>query len=510
MKYKLIAISAVLVMLAVGFGMSLSDYTIERRYHQHMEVKTDTLIPCEHKSSELCTHLPIVSIKTTSPAGISLVNTTTQSATQATTSPSAIGFNTPTKKDSVTKINPAPFECEVRIYDKSGEFNHLEDTPSAQSIGTYGKRGNSSFRFDKSSYKLELLNEDGTENHDVEFLGMPKHNEWILNGPILDKTLMRNYMSFNIAGEIMQYTPKVRYLELVIDGQYRGLYLATEGINRGDDRIPLTKYSEGDPFTSYIIRSDRAQNPINQLNNFTRYAHRRNENSVFEVIYPPIAKLTPELVKYIEDDLSHIEKAIYSFDYTNDEYGYSSTLNTDAFVDYFIINEFSKNADAGIYSTYYYKDIRGKLNIGPVWDFNNAYDNYMDVVHNDSGFVLLHAPIYTMLFKDPDFTEAVIARYNQLRQDVLSEEYLVAYIDDTASWLGESVDRNNEVWGYAFDATKLNNDNKLHPEERNPKDYQEAITKLKEFIIKRGNWLDNNIDNLRQYSHPSKTKKYNH
>ena len=53
-------------------------------------------------------------------------------------------------------------------------------------------------------------------------------------------------------------------------------------------------------------------------------------------------------------------------------------------------------------------------------------------------------------------------------------------------------------------------DEKLFPEERNPGSFDEAVGQLKSYIVERGAWMDRNIENLRQLSHESVNKKYNH
>lgn len=78
------------------------------------------------------------------------------------------------------------------------------------------------------------------------------------------------------------------------------------------------------------------------------------------------------------------------------------------------------------------------------------------------------------------------------------------------AYLGPAVDRNYAVWGYSFDAGSMDADNRLNPVERNPASFEEAVDNIKTFITGRGGWLDRNIENLRQYSHESANKRYNH
>ena len=110
-----------------------------------------------------------------------------------------------------------------------------------------------------------------------------------------------------------------------------------------------------------------------------------------------------------------------------------------------------------------------------------------------------------MLCRDEDFTEAIITRYKELRQSILSEEYLMNYIDQTVAYLGPAIDRNFDRWGYSFREEY----NLLKGEGREICSYDEAISQLKEFLIERGNWMDQNIDAVREFSAESAVKKYN-
>ena len=103
-------------------------------------------------------------------------------------------------------------------------------------------------------------------------------------------------------------------------------------------------------------------------------------------------------------------------------------------------------------------------------------------------FGLVNRAWFKMLIKDEYFVEKIIDRYKELRKDILSEESLLSFIDDTITYLGDSVDRNYEVWDYIFESHDL--DNVLIPFDRNPDNYDEAVQDLKDFLIRRGEWLD--------------------
>lgn len=109
-----------------------------------------------------------------------------------------------------------------------------------------------------------------------------------------------------------------------------------------------------------------------------------------------------------------------------------------------------------------------------------------------------------MLSKDEGFVDAVIDRYRELRQGLFGDKALSAYMDAVVAWLGPAVERNFSVWGYTLA------EDMISPAERNPHSHAEAVAQMKDFCTQRGAWMDEHIDILRQYSHESKNKKFNH
>ncbi|MGV3317528.1 CotH kinase family protein, partial [Streptococcus agalactiae] len=83
-------------------------------------------------------------------------------------------------------------------------------------------------------------------------------------------------------------------------------------------------------------------------------------------------------------------------------------------------------------------------------------------------------------------------------------EYLSNYIDETRHFLDPAIDRNYKKWGYVFDLKNTDPRNYLIPTERNVTSYHKSVEQLKDFIKKRGRWMDRNIETLYQYSAPSK------
>ena len=99
----------------------------------------------------------------------------------------------------------------------------------------------------------------------------------------------------------------------------------------------------------------------------------------------------------------------------------------------------------------------------------------------------------------------VVDRYFELRKTYFSEEYLFRFIDSASEYLGDAITRNYQRWGYTFGEEY----DLLIPHHRNPRTYEESISQIKDFLEKRLQFMDENIESLRQNSAESKIKKYN-
>lgn len=454
----------------------------KQRYQQHLSYNTqveDTSLSIDEDT--FSSHLPVVSIET---GGVVIPGR-------------------PEQGQHIKDIENSFIQADMRIYDREGELNKLSSQPVLESKINIRVRGNSSRTFDKVGYLFKFTDDAGLERK-LEVMGMEKDSTWVLHGPYLDKTLMRNYMWYNLAGQIMEWAPDVRYCEVFLDHEYQGLYVMAEQISMGEGRIEMTKYDGKSNISSYIVCADRESvNDVQYLDNFTSYALRINGK--LEVKYPGASRITPELTEYISRDFSRFEKALYSFDYDTARYGYQNYIDVDSFVDYFIINEVTQNTDAGLYSTYFYKDVSGKLKMC-VWDFNNCCDNYIEDQTPMAGFFMQNRPWYFMLCKDEAFMEKVITRYHQLRKGILSEEAVESYIAGVQSYLGPAIERNFEKWGYSF----LPEKDLLYEDERKIGSYEAAVEQYETRLVRRMRWMDEHIEDLRSYSHESINKKFNH
>ena len=489
MKYKIIGFTTIIlaffmIVIVCFFTSEPEDRSV--RYHQHLEAETPN--PCHHGDNIFCTHLPLIEIYT--PDGVEIPGRAIVDENGST-----VAYEqTPDGKDEITAT--------IEITSRDGVNHHIEDTPELVSEAIVHVRGNSSRTFDKLGYSIDLIDKNGADN-DVEFMGMDAHSEWALHGPYLDKSLIRTYMWYNIAGELMEYSPNVRFCELIINGEYMGVYVATEKITAGENgaRLNLSKSAKDKEFFGYMIKLDSPSDiPYKNINNFSTYTG--HAEKTISVVYPKGKKLTPEFADEIARDFSIFEKSLYSYDYDSKTYGYETFIDVDSFVDYFLINELTVNYDAGGRSTFMYRDMSNLYKMC-IWDFNACCGNYIRDVSAET-FFLVERTWFSKLVTDEKFTNRVIERYRQLRSNFFSDEYLMNYIDETVAYLGPAISRNFEKWGYTF----AEDFPMLYPKDRNLHSYDEAISQYKNFILKRALWLDENIDTLKSYSASSAVKQY--
>ena len=499
-----VAIAAIIIsLLYVGAHDNV------QRYHQHLENPSEAdLGDCLYcYGNTFCTHLPLIIIDT---FGAEIPGRPIAFGLQNHTLYQLRDFHTTPDDETETEVF-------VSVIDNPGNWNHADDAPVHESLAMMRLRGNSSRFFDKPSYRLSLIHPNA-ENNPLPLLGMNPHAEWALHGPFLDKTLMRNYMWMNIAADVMgpgHYVPEVRFFELILNGEYQGVYVLMETIRVSPSRLSMNRYREGMPVTSYVARFDTfTHTPERKVNVFSKYTLRLEGGNTLEVMYPTLSRQNDVVYEYVARNISTVERLLYSPEIIWESRIYEQYLDINSFVNFFIINEFIANNDLWSGSTYLHKDVRGRIVAGPVWDFNNVMDNFFFSMPVDT-FMLADRGWFDRLMMSPSFTDRVIRRWHDLRRGVLAEERLINYMQEVEDWLGSAIDRNFEVWGYSFDPLEVSTFARRRPTyteaaegltifDLNPSSFEEAMEWMRDYTIERGRWLDSYIETLRQFSHPSR------
>ena len=322
-------------------------------------------------------------------------------------------------------------------------------------------RGNSSLSFNQKKYTLETRDDNG-KDIDIALLGMPAHSKWVLLAPYNDVSMLRDPLAFALWRDMGHWGPRTTMVELVMDGEYCGIYIFCEAIKKGADRVNVSKLKkkdiEGRDITGgYILRIDTYdENDATFISKVPGIGDGIMTSQItWSCIYPKKKKLQPEQFAYIQNFVDSMELAIQGEDFADPEKGYAKYIDVASFVDYFIHTELSLNADGYKRSAYFYKERQnedgtgGKLHAGPVWDYNLAYGNCNFCNANnieawcfEGGNTNPTPAFWQRLLQDPAFRKAVKTRYQELRKGILSTEHLYEYIDNHAKLVAQSTDRH--------------------------------------------------------------------
>ncbi|RQW07021.1 hypothetical protein EH222_07820, partial [candidate division KSB1 bacterium] len=223
-------------------------------------------------------------------------------------------------------------------------------------------RGSSSAGFEKKSYGFETQDESGA-NLNVSLLGMPAENDWILYGPYSDKSLLRNAITFHLGRAMGRYASRMQCCELVVNGDYRGLYLLMEKIKRDVNRVNIDALfpddRDGDDLTGgYIIKADKLEG---DFRGWTSYSNPPGVPIFFQYVHPDHRTINPQQEAYIQDYILQFEMALNGYNYRDPQKGYAPYVDLLSFIDMYIINELTKNIDCYRFSTFLYKDKNGPL-----------------------------------------------------------------------------------------------------------------------------------------------------
>ena len=398
-------------------------------------------------------------------------------------------------------------------------------------------RGSTSFRLsDKKSFGIETWDEEGNDQ-DVSIFGFPEEEDWILMGHVVnlddqyifDRTLMYHYLGYELSRDMNRYASRTKFVELEVNNIYQGVYVFMEKLKRDNDRIDIqnlepTDNDESSISGGYILKIDKTSGGDLNLNeppeyfednwaDDARYSEDISFRSQYDIFgqiltfeafrepfhsemyletyflyeYPKAEFISDQQRSFIQNYIHQFETALLQDDFDSDDRTYTDYIDTDSFVDFFILNELCRNVDGYRLSTYLTKDRGGKLNMGPIWDLNIGFDsgdrvplngwviNYNQYVAEDAWMMPFWWP---RLLEDPIFRTAVNNRWNQLRANVLSDAGLINLVTATSNYLIDNgaIARNYAIWDIGG------------------VDYQASIEQLKSYLMDRAAWMDGEIN----------------
>lgn len=357
------------------------------------------------------------------------------------------------------------------IYNGPGQLNKLTDTLKhfRGRIGVEFRGSSSQDLSPKKPMGFETRKEDGETNLNVSLLGLPEENDWILLAPYSDKSLMRDVLIHHLAAQIMPYSSRARFCEVVVNGQYMGVYVLMEKIKRDKQRVNIRDLApednSGDKLTGgYILKIDKTSGSTPQGGFNSNYDSGNGfppRRTYYQYEHPEANVLTIEQKNYIRNLINSFEASFLQPNYKHPTEGYRKYVDEESLIHFMILNELANNVDGYRLSTFLYKDADSKnkkIKFGPVWDFNLGFGNAnycsggaSDVLAMDFNLRCPNdgwqIPFYwSYLFQDSLYATNLSKRWTDLRRNILSEQVILNAIDSMSLLLNESQQRNFQRW----------------------------------------------------------------
>ena len=395
------------------------------------------------------------------------------------------------------------------IHDENKSMNSSYDAANIYSgkIGIETRGSSSQFLFPKKSYGFETRVSGETEN-EVSLFGWPEESDYILYASYNDKSLMNNVLTMKLANEMGMYASRTRYVDVVLDNEYLGLFVMMEKVKRAKGRVDIAKLDSadvaGDEITGgYILKIDK--NTGTNLGGFTSDYNVTGGFIKHMFQYDAPKSIHGVQKKYIENYIRDFEDALAGPNFTDANFGYSKYIDESSFIKMFIINEVAGNVDAYRISTFLYKDKDskgGKLTIGPPWDYDLSYGN-ADYCGAPSYSIFSYqfnsrcpqdgyqVPFWwDRLLQDTSFRKKLYEEYHlQRTEGALQWNNITSIVDSLRQELKAAQSNNFSLWPVLGQYVWPN-------PQPVPATWEGEINELLTWLSNRLAWLDGRMENL--------------
>ncbi|MCR5180921.1 MAG: CotH kinase family protein [Bacteroidaceae bacterium] len=349
-----------------------------------------------------------------------------------------------------------------------------------QKAGIRG-RGNSTWEwYDKKPYRIKFDTKQ-------KVLGMSRAKSWVLLANYRDVTDMMNTYVFEL-GQMMglPFTNHCRYVEVLLNGEYIGLYQLTEQVQQGSNRVDI---SDDRGILLSLDVDDGPQGGDRSERSFWTKGYQMPA----VVKYPDEEVLTPALLDSIREVFGQLESAIKQKNYA----AASELLDMESFARYVMIQELVYNVELSApRSIYLHKDGDGKWVMGPLWDFDAGYDfDWADMYHGHDYFasyqetVMGSNPVkrngnykdtpqfFTDLFGTQEFVDLYKETWQQYADSIVSRpwEEVIKYMNQFRQG---AITRENQKWPI-----------------RN-KSFGTELNKMHEWLLNRAAFMDDLVRNI--------------
>ena len=402
-------------------------------------------------------------------------------------------------------VMPIREESSVDLYLFDRDSNNLEDIPTHVYYDEMMKlRGRtSSYMQDKKPFSLEFRDDEGLPiNYD--FMGFDAESDFVFHAPYIDRSLIRNFVAYNLQALVTDWSPACRYAEVFVDipdstltmDDYQGVYLIVEKIKQDKNRIPMGEYTTPESGADFFRQGGNIifkRDAYEEGYDAAIRLERNRFGTRYSVAYPKAEEMDEAAATAIKDEIEFFETALYEG--TDEEF--SQYYDVEQIARVMLLTEFVKNYEGFTSSLYYYRPRGEKIKVVQ-WDFDIGTGNvdYSSSLSNAKGFDILVEEKTQQYLQHENFQQALITQWKELRSEggVFSEEYILALLEDAETQLDGAWQRNDEKYSYIFgDSIPFaNKSNKLE-------NSQQEREYIKEFLIERGRWLDEHIDEVADF-----------
>ena len=338
----------------------------------------------------------------------------------------------------------------IFIVDDSDSLHYYSDSLSIQG------RGNSTWSYPKKPYKIKLKAK-------ADLLGKGKSKRYVLLANWMDRTLLRNDVSFELARRTsLDWTPSGEFVELYFNGIHQGNYWLGEQIRVDENRVKA----------DYLIEMDTYYDETYRFR--TKFGFKPNTNDAglpVGIKYPDDDDLTTEQFLEIKELVTDVENAIYK----NGDY--SSKIDLDSFLDWYLVHEVTYNLEPNHPKSCYFHFSKGVMKAGPVWDFD-----WYTFQPSTWGLGISKSIYFGQLFKDPDVISRLKEHWNAVKPEF---ETVDDYILEKADLLALSDAINSKKWPCT---SYVNGDDTMS--------FDQAIARMREALKNRIIEVDKRIQAL--------------
>ena len=323
----------------------------------------------------------------------------------------------------------------------------------------------------KKAYRLKFPKK---HKHDLLGLGYEKRN-WALLANVFDHSMIRNALSYHLEKEVgLDFCPGYKFVDLVINGNYRGTYQICDHVETGTNRVDVDE--DAGWMVEFQGRGDMLDQPL-CFNQDGLQMNIKNPEPADETNAEEVATFIAPFQKWFTKTWSPQWKATDAYGANS---GWRSVNDEESLMKFWIVTELTGDYDGWMTVKAYKEADEAKLHYGPVWDKDLAYGNYggeqsAKLVSNNGNGSSLVTFLNESLLKDPIFTKKLKAKLDQLLSDGLYEK-MCAKIDDLAAIVAQTEELSN---------TKFPRSSKVGEETNNYETYAETITPLKDYLKTR-------------------------